>query len=187
MKVIFLDFDGVLNCIGTVFSADNIEKSVQLSRERVGILNEIVKQTNAKIVISSSWRIGSSIETLETYLECFGLNCYDENMDKLVIDKTPNLLSGFRGREIDNWLSEHSEVEQYVILDDDCDMLPSQFNNFVNTKFYSGLTYLDAELAIAILNDDKLEIEKIKDTYKTFICKDIFNPDILVKESKLVD
>ena len=41
---------------------------------------------------------------------------------------------------------------QYVILDDDIDMLYTQKNNFVNTNSDLGLTETDCEIAIQILN-----------------------------------
>lgn len=39
----------------------------------------------------------------------------------------------FRGHEIKNWL-EKNPVDNYVILDDDEDMLEEQLNNFVLTR-----------------------------------------------------
>jgi hypothetical protein len=66
-----------------------------------------------------------------------------------------------RGHEIQMWL-DNNKVDNYVILDDDNDMLPSQINNFVRTSNNSdhpdcidigyGLTRICAEKAIKILN-----------------------------------
>lgn len=67
-----------------------------------------------------------------------------------------------RGYEIEEWLNKHPEVENYVILDDDDDMLDSQLNNFVRTSGNSdhpdkidigyGLTKICTDKAIKILN-----------------------------------
>lgn len=81
-----------------------------------------------------------------------------------------------RGCEIDFWLKEKnfrrinwslkrqlevlekSEVKNYVILDDDSDMLLSQRDNFVKTSWKTGLDSEKADNAINILNTpiDKL-------------------------------
>ena len=56
-----------------------------------------------------------------------------------VIGITPNFMVHFkttlcRGKEIDAYLDEHPEIENYVIIDDDSDMEPHQLNNFVMTS-----------------------------------------------------
>ena len=57
MKIIFLDVDGVLN------SQDLLErcgedKLVPIDEENIRCLKEIVDETGAEIVLSSSWRFG---------------------------------------------------------------------------------------------------------------------------------
>lgn len=178
MKVIFLDIDGVLNCIGTNMSANAIESSSQMSSERVGLLNYILDNTDAQIVISSTWRKLYTISELQIFLMNFGLK---KKYHDVIVGSTPSKGGGFRGREIEQWLKDNP-VDNFVILDDDSDMLPEQLPNFVNTRYYTGLTFLDAELAIAILNEDEKEIESIKESYRRFMWKDIFNPDLMHKE-----
>ena len=66
-----------------------------------------------------------------------------------------------RGHEIQQWINDHNIVN-YVIIDDDNDMLPSQRGNFVrtaNNKDHSdcvdigyGLTRKCSEKVIEILN-----------------------------------
>ena len=50
MKIIFLDIDGVLNNYNTLGEGANWEPDL------VKILNRIIKETKAKIVLSSTWR-----------------------------------------------------------------------------------------------------------------------------------
>jgi hypothetical protein len=45
-----------------------------------------------------------------------------------------------RGEEIQDWLDNHPEVEDYAILDDDSDMLPEQFSKFHHCDPWFGLT-----------------------------------------------
>ena len=56
MKVIFLDVDGVLNSAQDGYS-------IRLKTDsHLKLLQYIVKETGAKIVLSSSWRIGLAKE-----------------------------------------------------------------------------------------------------------------------------
>lgn len=55
MKVIFLDVDGVLNSEKDLLEAKG--KSELFDRP-LALLKELVESTKAKIVVSSTWRIG---------------------------------------------------------------------------------------------------------------------------------
>ena len=175
MKVLFLDIDGVLNsenwfayriyCVKNnmvnilmnfVDTDDrNIKHKLTMLDDRaIANLNRIIEETGCKVVLSSSWR--SSIESE---------NIFTQNLLKLkgfkyeFYDVTPRLwFSDFsirRGEEIKFWLdkeSEKHEIESFVILDDDSDMLPEQMNNFIHVDSNIGLTYKDVCKAIKILN-----------------------------------
>jgi hypothetical protein len=67
-----------------------------------------------------------------------------------------------RGHEIQDWLDKHKEVTNYVIIDDDNDMLDTQRSNFVRTAnnmhhedkvdIGYGLTKICSEMVIKILS-----------------------------------
>jgi hypothetical protein len=172
MKIIFLDFDGVLNLIpqgrdkfGSIFHKHLVDN-----------LALVIKNTNAKLVITSSGRF-DTIESHEknyniipkTKLEIYneGLNFCEKlwNYRKYpgnILSITP-YINGERGKEIQKWLDNHKEITQYVIIDDDNgDMLPNQLIHLVQTSGNSnhidcvdigyGLTKICAEKAIKILN-----------------------------------
>jgi len=156
MKVIFLDIDGVLNVIPTKF--DKYGAYFGPDDHFVKNLARLINETDAKIVISSSWRM-SGLQNMKDMWK-------DRNLPGEVIGITPNhmMKTGTtlqRGKEIDEWLSQH-EVERYVILDDDNDMEKHQRKYFVrtfkNTKdedcvdFGYGLTNNCTTKAIYILN-----------------------------------
>jgi hypothetical protein len=154
MKVIFLDFDGVLN--STAFhekqdysSFENGEESrdnylswaKHLDPVAVGRLNVLIEKTQAKIVISSSWRGGLNQRFLKDILEVHGF--IGE-----IVGVTEHLM-GPRAREIQDWLLRN-RVENFVILDDSLDA--EIRGHFVNTDFDVGLIDADVEKAVSILD-----------------------------------
>ena len=121
MKVLFLDFDGVLNSAAS-FLWEKRKKTVYiagtLSPINCSNLQYILENDSSiKIVISSTWRKIHTMVELQNILNSYGVEA------ARIIGKTPVLFSGHRGREIRQWLDENPNVTQYVILDDDSDAL----------------------------------------------------------------
>jgi len=71
-----------------------------------------------------------------------------------IIDRTPQSLSGHRGREIERWLDEWSgeSVSSFVILDDGCDIFPL-LDYHVQTTESIGLDDESVSQAIRILDE----------------------------------
>ena len=160
-KIVFLDIDGVLNseewfgkCFNKLVSDDICDSDVD--PDAFNRLIKFLDNTNAKIVLSSSWR---SLNVQSTILEFSTFN--HEFLKKLIpyiIGVTPRFYEyRKRGNEIKNWMDalstdyntlvkrgyilenvELSKDYRYVIVDDDSDMLEGQ--NFVQTDFQTGLT-----------------------------------------------
>ena len=111
--------------------------------------DRFINMTGAKVVLSSDWRYdrddprynGDYLE-LEAELLKYGIRLYGF---------TPELPSCHRGMEIDCWLKEHSEVGDFVILDDRTDIEPNK-DHWVQTVMRRGLGVEEAESAIRILN-----------------------------------
>ena len=77
MRVVFLDFDGVLNSqpflvTESVNGYETIGEASALDPANVEHLNAIVRETGAVVVISSSWRHGRKLSDLRTMLESRG-------------------------------------------------------------------------------------------------------------------
>ena len=154
MKVIFLDIDGVLNhekhykwLIETdePTPLQQVYPYSEFNPESCKILNRIIDETDAKIVLSSSWRL-DGINRMNSLFKHFGL--------PRIYDITPSLCGRFgslcRGKEIDKWLSEHHEVTKYVILDDDTDMEEYQLPFFIKTDPYKD--GLNNDIANKVIN-----------------------------------
>jgi hypothetical protein len=153
MKVVFLDIDGVLNHEEFYTKRNTIPLDEQkpypynhFDPISVAYLNDIIAVTNAKIVISSSWRSDPDIKNILHNVGIVGE----------IIGCTPDLYnihgSLCRGKEIDAWLNCHPLVTEYVILDDDNDMEEHQLSHFIRTNPYGdGLNRKCRNDAIEIL------------------------------------
>lgn len=153
-KIIFLDFDGVIT---TVKSNWNLDK------EKMELVKQICDATGAKIVISSSWRRYTLEQTLELITtkqieNGFQSFLYPEDVmgitARMYAFKSGNRETHYglyRGVEIEQWLSEHKDVTNYVILDDDSDMLLCQKKHFIKTHALRGISKRDVKRAINIL------------------------------------
>ena len=120
---IFLDVDGVLN------KKSDWTRPFVLNPECVKNFVELINQiSNAKIVLSSTWRNGiardgsraAHVEDLMNALSSAGIN---------TIDRTANAPDGSRSKEIDYYLRRH-ESDTFIILDDD----PNLFDDGIKTK-----------------------------------------------------
>ena len=150
MKVIFLDFDGVLNSSQYLLRCEVC--GVAIDPSRMVLLKQIVDAANAKIVLSTSWR-----EHWSKDLGCCNstgvlINNIFSEYDLQVYDKTPELHAR-REIEIKSWLDKHPEVKSFVVLDDR--LLSADYLNghFIKTSNYlDGLDETDVQKAIDILN-----------------------------------
>lgn len=167
-KIIFLDFDGVLNTehyqrfLSFQGKAWEDEYGAFFDPESVLQLRRIVEATNADIVIESSWKFYG----LETMQEMWKRR----NMPGKVIDITPSSVSDSwllaadlndinpamghcKGMEIASWLSDNAPKDaRYVIIDDEHVIMESQSPYFLLTDSYDGITAEIADKAISILN-----------------------------------
>lgn len=175
MKIIFLDFDGVLSTQIVRFSS--FEDSC------VNNLNEILERSKAHIVVSSSWRKGRSIDQLRDLFLTQGDRCKKIQNPiiinpKLLIDKTPVLneeeqeefkleqnleptLFG-RGLEISYWLNsakDKFDIESYLVLDDDVADIAPHVHRHIKTDCYKGLQNKDIQPALDVLNTNILNEE----------------------------
>jgi hypothetical protein len=149
MRIVFLDFDGVLNTRALVERApaplaiglDLLDAAAVTRLERFCV------EVNAEIVITSTWRLTFDRAALEDMLRAKGLAM------ARVRDVTPMIPhKRGRGQEIQHWLDTAVDaqgsppLEAIVILDDDPDML-HLMPWLVQTSFETGLTDADLDAA----------------------------------------
>jgi hypothetical protein len=150
MKVIFLDHDGVI-CLSNnwggrskkwaKYRSENPDSSKEkkeapvsvrfdnFDTKAVKVLNEILEETGAEIVVSSDWKLHATLEELGEYYK-------EQGIIKKPISLTPNLgkctwyhdmiwmwsprweLEMTRVIEIKQYLHDHPEITHWVSIDD---------------------------------------------------------------------
>ena len=139
MKAIFLDVDGVLNNFSLIRQNgfDYIDPSM------VGLVGQVVRRTEAEIVLSSTWRIMPEDRAMVVdALRSHGLSLHGS---------TPSIY-GPRSNEIAEWLRENGSVERYAILDDEDDAGIGMGESFFQTDPEVGLTSSIADRVALHLN-----------------------------------
>ena len=149
MKVIFLDNDGVI-CLSNNwggrtkkwanYRSANPDSSKEkkdapveyrfddFDKKAIKILNEILEETGAEIVVSSDWKLHATLEELGDYYESQGIikkpialtpniqNCKDYDSNFIWSPRWES--EQIRTIEIKQYLHDHPEVTHWVAVDD---------------------------------------------------------------------
>lgn len=198
IDVIFLDFDGVLTCViqdyimkqrrerlislnkeyvlpdGTIKIPDRIMYHLEFSKQAISNLNWLCKQNHdIRIVVSSTWRIGTSVKELQDILVMGGfkhpkrvigktVRWFADKEGKRALKKEDIHQSIYRGYEIQEWLN-NNEWRSFVILDDDSDMV-HLMPYLIQMNGYDGLLYSQCQRALEMFKnfskDEYLKIDK---------------------------
>ena len=167
-KIIFLDFDGVLN---TEYYQELLqfqskpwqdEHGAYFDPNAVKQLERIIDATDADIVVESSWKYLGLDAMKELWkvrnlpgriIDITPSTTSDEYLLNVDLDDFSNKMHHCKGLEISSWLSEKGlSNTRYVIIDDEYVVLESQLSNFILTNPYEGITEEQANRAISMLN-----------------------------------
>lgn len=161
MNIIFLDIDGVLNTerFQTIqvknCECDWHEAQFNFDPICMNNLKEIINKFDAYVVITSTWRYWRD-KNGQPWTELIG-NFNKYNIKERIIDIIP-ILSKYnselcRGDEIKEWLKNHNDISNFVIIDDENDMLDLS-NKLVQCDYITGLTDTIKEKCFEILNNN---------------------------------
>ena len=171
MKVIFLDNDGVI-CLASNWGSRHKKQKkwggMKLSmrgsdipleyrfdnfdKKAIDILNQILTESGAEIVVSSDWRFHATLEELGNYYESQGICKRPIATTGMFKDLFPKEWSSLRFRaelelersmEIQHWIDEHPEITRWVAIDDlnmSVDFLGEQFSASDGSNNKPGLT-----------------------------------------------
>ena len=193
MKVIFLDHDGVI-CLSTEWggrykkqnkwggrklSMTPMEIPMEyrfdnFNKKAIKVLNEILEETGAEVVVSSDWKRWCTVEEMGEYYKSQGIV-------KKPIAFTPNLgecnnydgsfpwnrswdLEQTRTLEIDQYLKRHPEVTEWVAIDD-LDMGKTGMSHSVKWEHDWGLE----NFVLTPRGDEGLKQSGIKEKVLSFL------------------
>jgi hypothetical protein len=150
MKVVFLDFDGVLNRLSDIaFGAGESAFNVDAIKR----LNDIVHEAKAKVVVSSSWRVNYSLDELRKLLAEVGFRGEIIGCTPIYSNEEAHSLPDIgliRCREIQAWIDKHPEpLTSFVVLDDLELSLLAAYQ--IKTDMEEGLLDEHIGMALAIL------------------------------------
>lgn len=187
MKVIFLDHDGVI-CLPQQWGGRNKKKLKyaknnpdnraffdsdypvevrfdNFDEKAIKVLNEIIKETDCEIIVSSDWRLTATLEEMGEYYEMKGIIKkpigytkqfdYNERLVQEIVDGEVRLKrfdtpEEERAWEIKKYLEEHPEITHWVAIDDldmryyswyagEEDIVDWGLKNFVYTIYDEGI------------------------------------------------
>jgi hypothetical protein len=163
-KFLFLDIDGVLN----THEFDPEILCGQIHRDKVALLNHVLRATDAKVVLSSAWRYivhrgEANLQGMDWLLRSHGMLA-----NRLIGVTRPDTMrvttaySGVptswpqvneRGQQISDWLADYTVPVLSYLAVDDLDLgITAAGHPLVLTDGMVGLTEADAARAIELLN-----------------------------------
>lgn len=165
-RVLFLDFDGVLN---TGKYQNQLKAEGNTRADEFGPLFDPEAVENLKmiidavpdvlLVITSSWKDAFGPSVVRRLWKERGLPGKIHSMTRVCMDFFPDLESGemppIKGPEAKQWIEEHDMKGcKYVILDDMDDFLPEQKKQLVLINPHLGITAEDAKKTIKLLSNE---------------------------------
>ena len=158
-RFIFLDIDGVISGDEEweYFLSDN---SCGFNRESLICLEYVIDNfPEIKIIISSTWRKGQTVEQLKQLFQLRNFKYWDNIEGRtgvLCFEKNPDgYMTVPRGCEIEMWLRSNTESPtdqyKYAIIDDGSDMMYYQKDSFVHIYYTELFNMKYAQKVIEIL------------------------------------
>ncbi len=164
-KVLFLDFDGVLNGLETREPPSPVHAGLFLNPVLVGRANAVCERTGAVVVLSTSWRnridatgcsldiatalrgVGLSVEIVGTTPDLSRKDTITRDGETIELWRAPE-----RRHEIAAWIEQH-KPDAFVILDDDRGAEIA--GHFVWCDPKRGLSTEGVEMAVRILGETR--------------------------------
>ena len=205
MRVLILDNDGVI-CLSNNwggravkwanFKRDNpdveftdrpvLYRFDDFDKKAVKVLNEILEQTGAEIVVSSDWRLHANLDELGDYYESQGIIKRPIAVTDIFKDIFPKEWNAFRYRaelelersmEIGHWLENHPEVTHWVAVDDlnmSPEFLSKYFSNSEDDTKNPGLS----NFVLTPRSREGIKQSGVKEKIIKFLTNEEHKPDI---------
>lgn len=149
LKILFLSLDGVLNSARSAAATGKYPMAIHKFKQdsmkyfdpiAIKLIQRVVKETECKIVLTSSWR---KLVTANEAMLALNLP---------IIDCTVRDGFASRGLEISYWLRLNSKCTQYAIIDGGNDVLFDQVKFFVRVDGRNGMSFENYEQLLNLLS-----------------------------------
>jgi len=152
-KIIFLDIDGVLcthrSQVGSMIATGTMET---LDPIGVNMISYLCAISDAKVVISSTWRLMH--KDLPMMFRMVGFRGKFHEVWKTPDAFNTNTHHTLRGDDLNQWLEENGDHE-YIIIDDDSDFYDNQKERLIHTETKDGISYQNFRDACELLCPDQ--------------------------------
>jgi hypothetical protein len=148
LKIIFLNIDGVLCTLRSHYAFGTGMLMKEWNVTACHIINRLCGANGYQIVCSSSWRFDPN--TLNFFKD-YGLFKYLHKDWRTGPDRTS------RGREIQEWIDNHN-VDEYIIIDDNNDMLPEQQERLIKSSTADGFSSENLILADKLMGSNFIKL-----------------------------
>lgn len=181
-KILFLDFDGVLNHtewlvraaerieIGEDSPPESLTSAPMIDPACVLRLDQVCRRTGCYIVVSSTWRLSRTVAELGAILRGLGFTgdvidrtpdsarASEETIRRILDGEAPEkvLANVTRGHEIQRWMDANgiTNTDHIAIVDDDSDMA-HLMHRLVQTKYETGLQDEHVERLVTLLGEKR--------------------------------
>ena len=141
-------------------------------------ISEFCQKYDYKIVVTSTWRLD------ENYKECLRRGGLRDSVE--ILDRTPHLHGKRRGDEIKAWLDEHPDVERYIIVDDENNILDEQREYFLQTDTLVGFTMANMIRCEGIHTGTKgptrILVDRLRDELCNIPDNKVANADVIISD-----
>jgi len=153
-RIIFLDIDGVLNSREFLeFDRETLRFGQRIDPQAMDRLNRIIEEAHAKVVVSSSWRAGRSVDSLQELLDAHGFG--GEVVDKLPEPDRDVARETFIVRFL---MGYRPHIDSFVVLEDIEPFTTIPDRRIVRTGFADGLQQRHVEVAVGWLKTSSDEL-----------------------------
>ncbi len=150
--IFFLDMDGVINTSRVAVSKPGDQAFSLYGHIDPICVNYINRWADiidtsygesTRIVLTSTWRARhSNYSTVDMMLSGMGVSPPAHH--DFATRRTAMSINGvtdMRGFQINDWLREHPEETNWIIIDDDGDMMDEQKDRFIQTHYRDGILF----------------------------------------------
>jgi hypothetical protein len=117
MKILFLDHQGVIY-LGKAIWPDGKPILLDFDQGAVSILNEIIREVDCEIVVSSDWKTWADLPKMKSFYIKQGIIKSPIGYTPITNIKYLDDIAYLRAKEIKKWLDSTGNITSWVAIDD---------------------------------------------------------------------